>query len=93
MPVASLAAHDFGPLCDAIQLFHAGSPGPVMQPYYSKGTGVLNELFVTSTYRSKGRRRPGHGIFPGGGTYNYGVVDFPLVSSGRDVAIDKFTDK
>src|SRR6185437_8061759 len=34
---ASLAAHDFGSLCDAIQLFHAGSPGPVMQPYYSKG--------------------------------------------------------
>jgi len=48
---ASFATHDFGSLCDAIQLFHAGSPSLVMQQYYSdillRGHWTLREFCVT----------------------------------------------
>jgi hypothetical protein len=51
---ASLAAHHFWALCDAIQRFHAGSPGLAIPQYYSKGADALNEPLASP--RPTGRR-------------------------------------
>jgi hypothetical protein len=46
---ASLAAHNFRALCDAIQRFDAGSPTLAILQYYSKPAGALNEPCMQQT--------------------------------------------